>query len=203
MGGHEDGGLEVLGGAAEEVEDEVAGGGVEIADGLVGEQEFGFVDESAGDGDALNLTAGELVGHAVGIVSEFDPGEGFEGGFSGVGGAGEQEGEFDVFGDGEGGEELEILEDEADFVAAEGGELGVVEVGGDSAVDGDGAGRGEVHGAGEVEQGGFTAAAAADEGDELAGVEGKRNPIEGRHLLALGLIVLGYVFNLKNGHLIF
>ena len=69
-----------------------------------------------------------------------------------VSGACEQEWELYVFGYREGGEELEVLEDKADFVAAEGSELGVVEVAGDFVVDGDLTGGGEVHGAGEVEQ---------------------------------------------------
>src|SRR3954453_19993616 len=43
----------------------VAGGGVESAGGLVGEEDRRVVHEGAGDGDALALTAGELVGLVV------------------------------------------------------------------------------------------------------------------------------------------
>ena len=46
----------------EEGHDLIAGVGVEVAGGLVGEDDGGLVDEGAGDGDALALAAGELVG---------------------------------------------------------------------------------------------------------------------------------------------
>ncbi len=39
--------------------------GVEIAGRLVGEDDFGVSDDGAGDGDALLLTAGELVGVVI------------------------------------------------------------------------------------------------------------------------------------------
>ncbi len=37
VSGHDDGDGELSGGAAEEIEDEVAGGGIEVASGFVGE----------------------------------------------------------------------------------------------------------------------------------------------------------------------
>ena len=42
--------------------------GVEIASRLVGENNFGFRDDGAGDCGALLLTAGELIGHIVFFV---------------------------------------------------------------------------------------------------------------------------------------
>ena len=45
---------------AEELEDLVAGGGVELAGGLVGEEHGRPVGERPGDGDPLHLAAGEL-----------------------------------------------------------------------------------------------------------------------------------------------
>src|SRR5689334_22858647 len=42
--------------------DLVAGLGVEVAGGLVGEDDGGVVDKGTGDGHALALTAGELIG---------------------------------------------------------------------------------------------------------------------------------------------
>lgn len=44
----------------EDLEDGVAGCAVEVAGGFVGQEEGGFVDERAGDGDALLLAAGEV-----------------------------------------------------------------------------------------------------------------------------------------------
>ena len=86
-----------------------------------------------------------------------------------MGKASEQKRKFDIFVDGEGVEELEGLEDEADFVAAQDCEGGVVEAGGGHAINEDGAAGGEVHGAGKIEEGGFAAAAASDESQEIAG----------------------------------
>ena len=86
-----------------------------------------------------------------------------------MGNASEQKRKFDIFVDGEGMEELEGLEDEADFVAAQDCEDGVVEAGCWRAINEDGAAGGKIHGAGEIEESGFAAAAASDEGEELAG----------------------------------
>ncbi len=79
MGGHDDGNRELGGGTAQEIEYEVAGGGVEIAGGFVGEKEARVVDEGTGDGDALLLTAGELVRKTVGEIVEFNPAKTFGG----------------------------------------------------------------------------------------------------------------------------
>src|SRR6185437_14970113 len=49
---------------------------VEIAGGLVGDEHEGVVDEGAGEGDALLLTARELFGQCGGLGGEADLGEG-------------------------------------------------------------------------------------------------------------------------------
>jgi hypothetical protein len=193
VGSHEDGGAEFGGDAAEEVEDEGSGGGVEVAGGFVGEEEGRVVGEGAGDGDALLLAAGELVREAGGLRVEADPGEAFECGSAGLGMLGEEEGEFDVFNGGEGGHELEGLEDEADLVAADASELGGCEGGGGLAEEEDVTGGGEVHGAGEVEEGGFAAAGASGEGDELAAMDVEGQMIECKDLGTVGEVSLGDV----------
>ena len=66
--GDEDDGAALMGEFAEEVEDELAGVGVEVSGGLVGEDNLGVVDEGACDGDALLLAAGELVGPVLDAV---------------------------------------------------------------------------------------------------------------------------------------
>jgi len=45
---------------------------VEVACGLVGENQWGFVDEGAGDGDALTLAAGEFGGAVINTAAEPD-----------------------------------------------------------------------------------------------------------------------------------
>ena len=52
------------------------GGRVEVAGGLVGDQDHRPVDERAGDRDPLLLAAGELVGHPVALALEADQLEG-------------------------------------------------------------------------------------------------------------------------------
>src|SRR5258706_291247 len=82
-------------------------------------------------------------------------------------------GDFDVAHGGEGGEEVEALEDEADLGAAHFGAFGVGEFGEVGAVDEDRAGGGVGEAAEDVEKGGFSGAGRAYDGDELAGGDGE------------------------------
>jgi hypothetical protein len=54
----------------EQVDHVVAGGAVEVAGRLVGQQHGGLHDGGAGDRDALPLAAGKLVGAVVGALFE-------------------------------------------------------------------------------------------------------------------------------------
>src|SRR5271156_1351130 len=115
----------------EESHDFVAGFGVEVSGGFVGEDDGGLVDQGAGDGDALTLAAGELVGLVHHAGAEAD---GFENTFCALGASGRgcavvDEGQLYVVKRGGAGEEVEGLEDEADFLVANAGELIVVEFG--------------------------------------------------------------------------
>src|ERR1700739_3666987 len=98
--------------------DFVAGLGVEVSGGFVGEDDGGAIDEGAGDGDALGLSAGELVGLVVHAVFEID---GAERGFSALdalGGVGSvvDEGQLDVVQGGGAGGQVEGVGEESDFV---------------------------------------------------------------------------------------
>lgn len=57
---------------AQQLEDGAGGLRVEGAGGLVGEQHLGVAGESAGDADALLLTAGELGREGLRLVGETD-----------------------------------------------------------------------------------------------------------------------------------
>ncbi len=85
----------------------------------------------------------------------------------------ELEGELDVFGGGEGREEVEELEDGADAASAQGGEWFGAEPVECFAAEPDGAGVGRGDAAEAVEQGGLAAAGGAEEGDALAGGDGE------------------------------
>ena len=60
VGDHDDRLLEFAVELFEQLEDLAAGGAVEIAGRLVGDQQVGVGDDGPGDGDALLLAAGEL-----------------------------------------------------------------------------------------------------------------------------------------------
>ena len=131
-------------------------------------------DERPGDGDALLLAAGHLVGVAVGELHEVHQVEGVAGLAPGLAGAGavELEGEGDVLGGGEARDEVVVLEDEAHPAAAQLGEV----AGGEGARGCsppmlDRARGRRVEPAGDVEQGRLARAARPHDGDELAGVD--------------------------------
>jgi hypothetical protein len=103
----------------EELDDAAAGGGVEVARGLVGEEDARAVDEGAGAGDALLFAAGELVREVAGALGQPHAREELARAGGGLGVAPQLERDLDVLLRGEGRDELEALEDEADALAAE------------------------------------------------------------------------------------
>ena len=125
MGDHQERRAGVADEAQEQVEHGVAGRLVEVAGGFVGQHEFRPGGEGAADGDALLLAAGELFGVAgqkcvqpktvselrgvVRVVSTGEPGL-----------------EGEVGGHVERGDQVELLEDQADRAPAQRGAGGVV-----------------------------------------------------------------------------
>ena len=102
---------------AENFHDDGFVGFVEIAGGLVGEDELWLIDQGAGDGYALLFAAGELRGEMREAVAEADAAQGFVG-LRFVGDAVEVLREHHVFDGGEIRDEMKLLEDEADFFGA-------------------------------------------------------------------------------------
>jgi len=138
------------------------------------------MDERAGDGDALHLAAGKLGGKGVGAVGNADAlEEGVDaGGTFGGRRAEELEGELDVLGGGQRGQQVEELEDGPDALASESGEA----IGGEGfqgfAVKLDGSGIGSVHAAEAVEERGLAGAGGTDEGQAFTGTEGEADAAE-------------------------
>ncbi len=119
---HDDhGAARVAGGVAQQIHHLVAGGGIERGGGLIADDERRRMDERAGDGDALLLSAGEPGGALLGFFGEADAGKDLACGFFGytTRAALNEERDGDVFRGGERGDEVELLENEAD-VAREG-----------------------------------------------------------------------------------
>ena len=140
--------------------------GVEAGEGFVHQDEGGFGGEGAGEGDALLLAAGELVGVAGFVSGEADHSQGCGGEFAA---AVFGDAESDIAGDGEVGEQGAFLEDHSD--AAFFGAL--VDAGAvhGAAGDADFAGVGGVKAGDEAEGGGFAAAAGAEEAEDFARLE--------------------------------
>ena len=103
----------------EQLHDPDRGDRVEVSARLVGQQQRRMVDEGAGHGDALLLTAGELVGVAVELGREADQAQRLRHLLADFGAAGADhlQGVSDVVVDGAIGQELEVLEDGADVAA--------------------------------------------------------------------------------------
>src|SRR6266540_2698398 len=123
VGHHHDRLAELVDRAPQEAEQLGAGVGVEVAGGLVGKDDRGRGRQRPGGGDPLLLAAGELarpvaqaVTQADGVDHPVDPGA--------VGlGAGQGHRQLDVLRGGQRRQQVERLEDEADTLAAQQGEL--------------------------------------------------------------------------------
>jgi hypothetical protein len=190
--GDEDDGVALGVEFVEEGHDLVAGLGVEVAGGLVGEDDGGLVDQGAGDGDALALAAGELVWFVHHAGAEAD---GFEdvfgaGGAGGGGGAVVDKGKLDVVERGGAGEKVEGLEDEAYLFVADTGEFVVVELGDVVAVEPVFALRGGVEAADEVHQRGFAGAGGSHDRDVLVVADAEVDATQGVDLLVAHLVGL-------------
>ena len=170
MGGHQDASAfrrEVV----QELQDALCGLRVEVAGGLVGQDEFGGVEEGPGDGEALAFSSAELMGPLVALVFQPD-------GFEHLGDApfavpsllpvGDLEDKLQVLRGGPVGQEFEVLKDDAqlpseqvDPVALE---RGKVDAANGSGSDGEGQFAVE-----RLEQAALARPSAADEVNELAG----------------------------------
>jgi hypothetical protein len=96
--------------------------GVEVGGRLVGDQQFGIVDQGAADGDALLLAAGEPFDLGRAAVAELEPGQQFLGAreqFLARLPAGRVGGQDDVVQRREALDQVELLEDEAEAAAAD------------------------------------------------------------------------------------
>ena len=193
LGDHDDGLTEVVAHAGQRLQEGRGRGGVEGPGGLVGEDDLGAADESAGDGDSLLLAAGELSGAVGETVADA---QGCDDGVLPVrvgGTVGQAGGQEDVLLRGEGGQEVEGLEDEAELVAAHGGQLLVVHAGQIAAGDEDVPGCGGVQAGQAVQEGVLARARRAHDGDELAAAHGQAHAVQGGHPRLAGAVDLGEV----------
>src|SRR5712692_543886 len=154
---------------------------VEIAGGLVGEQEGGRLDDGAGQGSALGLALRELMRIGLGAGRQPDGLERGEGLGSDVPAwrAEHAQDESHVLEDGAPGQQLGVLEDNADG-APQLGDLGPPERGHVEVRDLDLAFGGQLVAVEEAEQGGLARSAGAGEDGEIALVNAERAVAQGR-----------------------
>ena len=126
--------------------------------------------QGAGQGDALLLAAGEAVGEGLGAIQQAHGLQQRLGALADLGRAGpvQLQRQHHVLPHGERRDQVEELEDEADVAAAKEGALAVVQRRQLLPAQPQPAAVGPVDAAEQVEQGALAAAAAAQDGDELA-----------------------------------
>ena len=169
-----------------------AGLGVEVAGGLVGQDDGWLIDQRAGNGDALALAAGELVRLVVHPGFEVDVAQGFSGAFQSFRGrsAVVDERQFDVMQGGGAGQQVEGLEDEADFLVADTGKLVVVQGADQLVVEPVIALGGRVEAADQVHESGLAGSGGSHDGYIFVGLDLERDAAQSADLL-LGAHVVG------------
>jgi len=178
----------------EQGDDFLAGGEVQVAGRLVGQDDGRGVGQGTGDGHALLLAAGQLLGFVPIAVAQADQGQKFQTLFHGLvlGGAGENHGQGDVFQGGHDLDEIKRLKNIADLAVAQPGQLIGVELGDIHLVDEDLAGARFVEPADHVEQGGFARAGRPHDGQVFAGLDDEIHAAQGRDHLRAHLEGLGH-----------
>src|SRR3974390_234427 len=200
---HQHGLAQLFVGLAQHVEYDFRVLRVEVAGGFVGEYDGGLVDQRTGQCYALLLAAAHLrraVGHA--LVDAEQAGD--SGDVCGVvigRGTGDVLRDVDVALRRERGQQVELLEDEADFLLAHARALGVGERGEVDAVDGDATGVGVSESTQDIEKGGLAATGRADDADELALLDLERYSAQGLHIDLADAVGLADVLCLNHhGH---
>ena len=168
--------------APEEAEHLGARARVEVAGGLVGEDDLGSAGQGARTRHPLLLAAGELARAVAQTVAQADRvDDGVEPLLVGLA-AGDVQGQRDVLQRGQRRHQVERLEDEADAVAAQLGEPLVVERGQLGVADVDRAGGGGVETGDTVHEGRLAGAGRPHDRGELAAGEVDGDAVEGADL---------------------
>ena len=167
MGDDEKGRAGIALAGEEQVENRIAGGGIEIAGRLVGEEDLRTRGHRPGDRDALLLAARKLGGIMGETVAETDRLKLPRGDREGIRLAGQFQRYRDIFERGHGGKEVEGLEHDADAAAAGAGEAILVERGEIGAGDMDAAVARLLEAGQHSHQGGFARPGRPQQSDAL------------------------------------
>ena len=192
MGDHEDGGSALPVQHLQPLQQHAGGLGVQGPGGLVGQHQGGVGDDGPGGGAPLLLSAGHLVGVLVQAVADAQQ----LGGLLHPGAdlprrsAHDGQGQSDVFKGGEGVQQVAVLEDEAQSLPAEPGELLPLQTGQLPPLHQDGARGGLVDGGYAVQEGGLARAGGPHDAHVLPGLQGQVHPVQspgGRPTLSIYL----------------
>src|SRR2546425_6205965 len=191
----DDGPVGLHGGGSEKLQHPLAGGVVKRRGGFIAHDQAGLVDEGAGEGNTLLLAAGELAGQRIETVPQAKSSQQGSRAVKGLGALpvrGEQ-GHGGVLRGGERWQEVVLLEDEAEVLAAEGDALAAGELLDVPAEEQDFA-VGAVEKPGDDgEESGFSAATRADEECELAKPSLKVDAAQHLHARFAGAEVFPYL----------
>ena len=147
-----------------------AGMGVQRACRFVGQNDGRVADKGAGDGHTLLLAAGELVGLVPELAAQTHLFQRCDGAAAALAAAHAcvDEGDFHVFQQGQLGQQIILLEDEAQLLVPDGRQLTAVHLADVAAVQQIPAVGGHIQTADDVHAGGFAGAGLAHDGHELA-----------------------------------
>jgi len=158
-------------------------GGIKVAGRLIGEQHRGLMDQGAGDGRPLELAAAELVHAVIGAIREADKiddlvrfparcGERF---------AAQEQRQANVFANAHRREQVEELEDDAEFRPAVGGQFGFAGTVQRQPGDDDFTGGRCIESADQMHERALATAARAGDGDEFALRDLERDIVQRGH----------------------
>lgn len=201
MRDHDDGHAEVALNFEEQGENDFAGGGIEVTRRLVGEKNFGAVDQRTRDGGTLLFAAGKLGRPMADAFIETNVFERFANACGALGAIdfGEAQRKLDIFFEGHARKKVKGLKDHADGIAAVAGEVRGRKVREVLAVGADGAGSGAIEAGHEVEKGGFAGAGAAEEGQEITALNGEGDVVDGADDGSAEGVVPGNVVEVDDG----
>src|SRR5690606_22475892 len=201
VGDHDDGLAVFAVEHLQQAEDLVGGLAVEVAGGLVADQQGGVGDQGAGDRHALLLAAGELAGLVPGALGQTDQAQRHLGAPGPLGAAhlAQQQRQLDVLLRAQHRQQVVELEDEADVLGAPARQFAGLELVDALAVDADAAGGGRVQAADQVQQGGLARARRAHQGDEGTALDLEVDAVQHFHLLLAAGVVLGELPDLDQG----
>lgn len=172
---------------------------VEISGGLVCQDNLGFADDGARNRDTLLLAAGKLRRPMMKAVAQAEK---FDGQLEAMGIKAVTVnvlGERDIVIGVEGGEQVETLKDEADFVAAKKGTGRIGHGGQIVAVEQDASAGGLREAANDVQHGGFPASRGAHDGNKFGRENFDVDAAEGGNIHFAGAINFPEIFCFKYG----